>query len=162
MAEICLERTVLKGRLAGGLHACREASGSGNTRRPSEIPDRRKNALEDTTEEKSSPEAQNRLMHQKGARGSVLTQNSPRTAGLLVASAPSGRERTFRPLGGWGGARELVGQGVVALPAWGTFQETGSAVLGRESKASLNCKGNSGHSKVHNGVYFLLETPTLG
>lgn len=70
-AEICLERTVLKGQLAGGLNACREANGSGNTRRPSEIPDMRKNALEDTTEEKSSPEAQNRLIHQKGARAAA-------------------------------------------------------------------------------------------
>ena len=72
------------------------------------------------------------------------------------------REDIPAPGGVGGGARELVGQGVVALPAWGAFQETGSAVLGRKSKASLNCKGNSGHSKVHNGFCFLLETPTLG
>lgn len=32
---------------------------------------REKNALENKTEEKSSPEAQNRLVHQKGARAAA-------------------------------------------------------------------------------------------
>lgn len=38
-AEICLERTVLKRAVSWGTeNACREANGSRNTRRPSEIP----------------------------------------------------------------------------------------------------------------------------
>ena len=40
---------------------------------------------------------------------------------------------------------------MVALSARGAFQEKGSVVLGRKSEASLNCKGNSSHSKVHWG-----------
>ena len=40
---------------------------------------------------------------------------------------------------------------MVALSARGAFQEEGSVVLGRRSEASLNCKGNSSHSKVHWG-----------